>query len=611
MTHPPGKIVALPGKTEDWLQLAAQGAELGLWYWDEVRQKLDWDLKTCEIFGVPPDGKITLQTFIDALHPDDRDRVMRHWRRCVENALPYSIDLRAVRPDGNIRWIDARGKGYYDESGKPLCMVGVVFDITDRKRTEQQLARANERLHLAIEAGSVGGWDFDVKSGTNVWFGQAHAQLGMAPEEIAGLHEKFWVRVHTDDREPLESALQTAKDKREDFAADFRVVWRDGTIHWLRARGRYYYAENGEPERMLGISVDITQSKQADHALRESEQRLRLATQVGRMYAYDLDVATGAVVRSPEHVGILGLTEPLRLPRQEFVDRIHPDDRPQFLAAIAGLTPENPIGEVTYRALSADGSLVWLKSNGRGFFDSEGRLLRVIGMVADITDLKRAQEAMAGMTRKLIESQEQDRARIARELHDDVGQRLAMLAVGLDRLGDDPSEVRSCVQELRKELNQISDGIQALSHDLHSSPWEYLGFVAGMKNWCREYGERQGMQIDCGHDVRSSLPREIGLCLFRVLQEALHNSAKHSGVKRIEVQLREESGAIHLIVRDSGKGFDVNTAKQGRGLGLTSMQERVRLVNGTIAIESRSMGGTTIHVRVPLHERDSGEGLAV
>jgi signal transduction histidine kinase len=121
-----------------------------------------------------------------------------------------------------------------------------------------------------------------------------------------------------------------------------------------------------------------------------------------------------------------------------------------------------------------------------------------------------------------------------------------------------------------------------------------------MKSWCKEFAERQKMEIDCRHDVRSTLPREIGLCLLRVLQEALHNAAKHGGVKRIEVQLREGSGGIHLTIRDSGRGFDVEAASQGKGLGLTSMRERVRLVNGTISIQSKLMGGTTIHVRVPL-----------
>jgi signal transduction histidine kinase len=106
------------------------------------------------------------------------------------------------------------------------------------------------------------------------------------------------------------------------------------------------------------------------------------------------------------------------------------------------------------------------------------------------------------------------------------------------------------------------------------------------------------------------VPFDVGICLFRVLQEALHNALKHSGVKRIEVQLAEHANEIHLIVRDSGKGFDVEAASQGRGLGFTSMQERIRLINGTITIESKPMGGTTIHVRVPLESQQTSQQKA-
>jgi len=594
-----GKIVGLPGSTEDWLQLAAQGAELGLWYWDEVRQKLDWDLKTCEMFGVPSDGKITLHTFRDALHPDDRDHVMQHWRHCLENGVPYSIAMRAVRPDGSVRWIDARGKGYYGKNGEPLCMVGVVFDITDRKLTEQHLARANERLHLAMESGSVGGWDYDVKTGMTVMFGEAHAQLGMSPDETSGSRDDFWDHVHKDDRERYQSAIAAAREKREHFDEEFRVVWRDGTIHWVRTRGRYYYSADGEPERLLGISVDTTERKQAEQVLHESEQRLRLATQVGRMYAYEWDVIADQVTRGSEHVTILGLTEPLRPPLQQVVDKIHPGDRQKFFDGIAGLTPENPTTEVTYRAVASDGTLVWLKSNGRGFFDDKGKLLRVIGMVADVTDVKRAEESLADMTRKLIQAQEQERVRIGRELHDDINQRLAMLSIELETLQQSPSELQSRVSELRKDLRQISDDVQAISHDLHSSNLEYLGVVAGIKSWCKEVADRHKIEVVFRNDLPGNLPLDLGFPLFRVLQQAVGNAIKHSGVKRIEVGLREDSGEIYLIVRDSGKGFDVEKAMRGKGLGLTSMRERVRLLNGTITIQSRPMGGTSIHVRVP------------
>jgi signal transduction histidine kinase len=237
-------------------------------------------------------------------------------------------------------------------------------------------------------------------------------------------------------------------------------------------------------------------------------------------------------------------------------------------------------------------------------------VVRWFGTNTDVTELRNAQEALAEMSRKLVQAQEQERARIARELHDDINQRLAMLGIELERLQDNPSEVRSQVQELRKQTIEISNDVQALSHDLHSSQLEYLGVVGGMKSWCKEFGERQEMQIDCRHDVRSALPPDTGLCLFRVLQEALHNAAKHSGVKGIEVQLHEESDEIHLTIRDLGKGFDIEAARKGRGLGLTSMQERVRLVNGTMEIQSTLMGGTTVHVRVPLSSGKASQRAA-
>lgn len=232
-------------------------------------------------------------------------------------------------------------------------------------------------------------------------------------------------------------------------------------------------------------------------------------------------------------------------------------------------------------------------------------------LAAVIADERRAQESLRKISVSLIEAQEQERARIGRELHDDVNQRLAMLAVELEQLKENPSEVEKRLEELRNQTCEISNDVQALSHELHSSKLEYLGAVRGMKSWCNEFAARRKMEIGFTLDVRSALPHEIGLCLFRILQEALQNAAKHSEVKQIDVQLYEDSAVIHLIVRDLGKGFDVETARQGRGLGLTSMQERVRLVNGTILIQSMPLSGTTIHVRVPLESEHGSQRLAV
>jgi PAS domain S-box-containing protein len=233
--------------------------------------------------------------------------------------------------------------------------------------------------------------------------------------------------------------------------------------------------------------------------------------------------------------------------------------------------------------------------------NSTGEIVGFCKIARDISERKLAQ-------RRLIAALEQERARIGRELHDDINQQLALLAVDLGTIERDypdlASEVRGRLDELRRQTIDISADVQALSHELHSSKLEILGVAAGIRSWCREFSEHLRVEIDFRNDICSALPLDIGVCLLRVLQEALHNAAKHSGVKRIEVQLAEHSSQVHLIVHDSGKGFDVETAKQRGGLGLTSMTERVRLVNGAIAIESKPMAGTTIHVRVPFQSVD-------
>jgi len=223
----------------------------------------------------------------------------------------------------------------------------------------------------------------------------------------------------------------------------------------------------------------------------------------------------------------------------------------------------------------------------------------------DITERKLAEAALAGVSRKLIEAHEQERTRIARDLHDDVVQRLALLSLELEGVKEDvpdvASELRSRIGTLQNEATRITDDVQLLSHELHSSKLEYLGIVGATKNFCEEFGERQKVEIDFqSHDVPTALPAELSLSLFRVLQEALRNAMKHSGVKRFEVRLWGSTGEIHLTISDLGAGFDTGTAMKSTGLGLTSMQERLRLVHGELSINSQPKGGTTIHARVPL-----------
>jgi len=352
--------------------------------------------------------------------------------------------------------------------------------------------------------------------------------------------------------------------------------------------------------------------KTAEDALRASEERLRLAQQAARIGTFEWNMGTGVNTWTTELEAIYGLPPGgFGGTQTHFEKLVHPDDRAEVIQLVEFSVKTGRPTHGEWRIVWADGNVHWIVGRWQVFRNPSGKPLRMIGVNLDITERKLAEEALAEMTGKLVEAQEQERARIAGELHDDINQRLAMLAVELEQLQDTAPEVRSRLQELRDQASEISYDVQAMSHDLHSAKLEYVGVVAGIDSWCREFAERQKMHVDFQSDAPSVLPLEVGISLFRILREALHNVIKHSGVRRVEVRLREHFGEIHLTTKDSGKGFNVESAMKNKGLGLISMRERVRLVSGTMMIDSKMMGGTAIHVRVPLVSGDASKRQAV
>ncbi len=255
------------------------------------------------------------------------------------------------------------------------------------------------------------------------------------------------------------------------------------------------------------------------------------------------------------------------------------------------------------RYVKRDGTKIWGRLNVSILRSSGGPSL-VFAMVEEITKRKQTEEELSRMTRRLLETQEQERARIARDLHDDFNQRLAMLAIGIEQLREDLPNASAGVlrrlDQLRKQTLEMSEDVQVLAHDLHPPKLDYLGVAAAMNSFCKEFAERQNLKIEFSDEGLTTVPGEVSLCLFRVLQEALHNALKHSGVRQFTVELRGAPDAVQLTVRDSGVGFDPDVMMQGSGLGLTSMKERLKLVGGIMSIDSRANRGTTIQARVPL-----------
>ncbi len=395
---------------------------------------------------------------------------------------------------------------------------------------------------------------------------------------------------------------------------------------WGAVHGHGPFAEPGPVNNVLSLqlfllfaaapfmvlAVLVEERLQSEQTLRESEQRLRVAAEVGRMYAWEWDPASDSVLRSAECAGILGLNEAAREGlAKDYFNLIHRDDRAGLWSLVNSLTPQDPAYRTQYRRFRAAGELLWLEESGYATFDGNGKIIRLVGMTADITERKRAEEELARVSGRLIDAQEQERTRIGRDLHDDIGQRLTMLTIGIEQLQQDsfdlPADVRGRMGELQRQASEIAGNVQSLSHELHSSKLQYLGIVAAMRAFCNEFSEQQKVEIDFGtQDLPGPLPHTVSLCLFRVLQEALHNSAKHSKMRVFEVRLWGTAGEIHLTVRDSGAGFDADVARKGRGIGLTSMEERLKLVNGTFSVESQPNRGTTVFAHVPVSSgRDS------
>jgi PAS domain S-box-containing protein len=242
--------------------------------------------------------------------------------------------------------------------------------------------------------------------------------------------------------------------------------------------------------------------------------------------------------------------------------------------------------------------------------DGDGRVIGAAAIARDISEQKRVQRALSSVSRRLIHAQEEERARIARELHDDIGQRLALLAVNLSGLSDASTPALDTAR-LYQQASEIASDIQSLSHELHSSQLELLGLPRAMKSFCRDFAEQQHVTVDfTDATVSSRFPSAVSLSLFRVLQEAVRNGAKHGRASRFEVRLSESDGFLSLLVKDQGEGFDLGAARGSRGLGLISMEERLKLVDGELAIETQPGQGTSIRARVRLAAVRGGVGGA-
>jgi PAS domain S-box-containing protein len=464
---------------------------------------------------------------------------------------------------------------------------------------------SEERFRLAAQAGKMFAYEWDPTTENFVVSGMVNEILGEDVGTQATLHH-ILAMIPAEDRKRVMAAAAQLTPEKPSLQIRHRMVRSDGTVIWVERSSRAYFDEQGKMLRAVGMLVDITDRVRAEEALHQKQRELSEAQRLAAVGSWHWDVQNDIVNWSEELYRIAGRDPTLPAPNfKEHPDLFTPESWERLQRAVEEALRDRTSYELELEMVRPDGTTRLIRSRGETVKDTRGRIVGLRGTAQDITERKLSEEALAGVSGKLLEAQEQERTRIARELHDDVSQQLALLSGEIHKIQEalpmSARELRNRVNELGKRTSEISTSIHSLSHELHSSRLEYLGLVSAMRGFCKEFGEKYKVNVDFDSEgMPASVPQEISICLFRVMQEGLHNAVKHSGVRLFEVKVHGSPAEIQLIVRDSGVGFESELVRDNQGLGLISMQERVRLVNGTILIASRPGSGTKIEVRVPL-----------
>ncbi len=550
--------------------------------------------------------------WLNVFHPDDR--LKEKWPSAMAAGKPFQTEARLRGTDGQYRWFLIRAMPLRDERGNIIKWYGLTCEIEDLKRAE-------DRIRLIIDALPTMVWTMEPNGAVDFVNQRWMDYMGLSLKEEMDEPTR---PVHPEDLSRVLEKWRADMAAGEASEDEMRLRRADGEYRWFLVRTAPLRDEQGNILKWYGVSIDIEDRKRAEEAVKSSEreqrhiaaqlerERTRLveAQEMGKIGSWEAELQSMNVIWSDQTHRIFE-TDPSRFhpTRPKFREFIHPEDRAKVDAAfVASLEKRSP-STVEYRIVMPDGRVKIVEERWQAFHDEEGKPVRVAGTCRDITERVRAEEELQRLSGQLLRLQDEERRRIATDLHDSTGQDLVALATTLSQLH---AAVPSSSRKLRKLASQcqaLADQcireVRTLSYLLHPPMLDEAGVEDAIRHYAGGFTERTGIEIELEISPRlGRMKADAEMALFRVVQESLTNIQRHSGNLQAKIRMDREPGKITVEVSDSGSGITGDLQRQNGefpfrpGVGIRSMNERVKLIGGRLDIESSS-SGTTVRVTIP------------
>jgi PAS domain S-box-containing protein len=475
---------------------------------------------------------------------------------------------------------------------------GVIIRWLDFALPKGELRPATDRsLDLLANSAPIMMWRSDTDKACTYFNNNWLEYTGRALDQEVG---NGWAKgVHTNDVDRIIRQYNEACDARQDFFLEYRLKKADGTYGWILDRGVPTYEADGTFSGYIGSCIDITPHKRSLEALHESEGRFQTLANIVPVVIWTTDSMRRRIYLN-EYWRTLTSREPQESLGFKWLEAVHPDDRLSQSASFAEAAKTERPYRAEYRIARPDGNWLSCLDVGSPQFGSDGSYVGHIGACIDISALLELEKTRCELVIRQTAAQEDERKRIACELHDDISQRLALCTLELDKIIGDKRSVQA--SKLYRDMEGIASDIHRISHNLHPSTLADLGLVPALRRLSRDFSDHRQIAVEFSHkNIPPQIPAHIAISLFRIAQECLTNVSKHSGSRSAKVCMKGMAGGIQLVTSDKGCGFEMTTlCEPDRGLGITNIRERSRMLGGTFEIKSKRQGGTKVVIWVPV-----------